>query len=940
MADRRLRAILELQTQGFQRGARDAGAAAESLADQISRTEDVVQNIQDRLDKLGQTDATVEVQAEIDQATRDLEIARDELQRLDGERAKVEVEADSETASKNLDEIEQTAQDLDGTDAEVNVDADTASAERRLDDVQDEAQALDGTTATVKVDGDTSGLEASMDEAEGAAADTGEEIGRTLGGSLMDALRSIPIAGVFAGLAAAGAGAFMLAIRNGLNNELARDMFSARTGLDEATSRRFGRAAGEAYADAWGESIEANLDTARQALQAGIIDEEATTAEIEHVISSLSGISDIFEYDMPTLITGVGNLMKNGLVRDADEAFDLITAASQRVPTEDLVETVEEYSSQWTLAGLSGEDAMGLIVQAMENGARNTDLVADAVKEMGLRIREGTDPAREALQNLGLDVDDIIAGFQAGGDEGRDAMGRVFDALREVRDEGGNVQEIVANLFGGPGEDLGAALFALDMDAVAEALGGVDGAAGAAETALQTMSDNAAMDVERAKRNIELAVDGISAALASAFSDEISGAAEWVERNRGPMMEFLADITNGFFNLGINILEMLGSARRGFRDFQIEVMEILAPILNYMAFIPGMEGLGDVSTDMRLRIAQLTQEALEEEAGNPLFQGWEQPLIDGLERAQQEFNDFVGPEILAGHIHDAVLESTERLDELALAVETLPEGTLTINGETMNAEEAWQTLVDNINESDGSVTINGETVPVEEALDTMLTLINDGEGVLDINGDRTLAEQELLNVQDQIENAYAAMGIGAEDRGAISQRDTILNRIRTSSASMGITAQVNWAAVYNAINAIQAAAGRAGAAVAIGGLATWGRHNGGWVNPGLNDGGWVPGSNPGYDNVLWPVLPGRAGGGMLAQPLTGGEFVVNADSAARWSGALEFINSGGSPAPIVQRVPVPTHLTVVDADGALVGSMRVAAHGEDRAFDRIKGAWA
>lgn len=77
--------------------------------------------------------------------------------------------------------------------------------------------------------------------------------------------------------------------------------------------------------------------------------------------------------------------------------------------------------------------------------------------------------------------------------------------------------------------------------------------------------------------------------------------------------------------------------------------------------------------------------------------------------------------------------------------------------------------------------------------------------------------------------------------------------------------------------------------------------NGGWVkNKGLAAGGWVPGTNPGKgkDNLLWPMLPGRAGGGMLAQPLAGGEYVVNAQAARDWGPALEAINKGGKPAAI------------------------------------------
>ena len=74
------------------------------------------------------------------------------------------------------------------------------------------------------------------------------------------------------------------------------------------------------------------------------------------------------------------------------------------------------------------------------------------------------------------------------------------------------------------------------------------------------------------------------------------------------------------------------------------------------------------------------------------------------------------------------------------------------------------------------------------------------------------------------------------------------------------------------------------------------RADGGWVARGRADGGWVPGAPSSVDTVLWPtVLPGRAGGGSLYQPLAGGEYVVNARSAGANAALLEAINASRGP---------------------------------------------
>ena len=54
----------------------------------------------------------------------------------------------------------------------------------------------------------------------------------------------------------------------------------------------------------------------------------------------------------------------------------------------------------------------------------------------------------------------------------------------------------------------------------------------------------------------------------------------------------------------------------------------------------------------------------------------------------------------------------------------------------------------------------------------------------------------------------------------------------------------------------------------------------------------MPGSDPGYDNILWPL---NRGGRTLAQPLAGGEYVVNSSASAMWGPLLEWINGGGRP---------------------------------------------
>ena len=86
------------------------------------------------------------------------------------------------------------------------------------------------------------------------------------------------------------------------------------------------------------------------------------------------------------------------------------------------------------------------------------------------------------------------------------------------------------------------------------------------------MSDNTSTKIESAKRNIEVAMDGITGALAEAFGDEISGVADWVARNRAPLMQFFLDVINGAIDAG-----------KGFADFSASALESIGQLFAGLA---------------------------------------------------------------------------------------------------------------------------------------------------------------------------------------------------------------------------------------------------------------------------------------------------------------------------------------------------------------------
>lgn len=872
MADRTVRAIFEARVSGARKGMTDfakdvagAGQKVDSLTKDLKtldaakvkpsievKIDEAKKRLSDLTRELGalkSLEASPEVDLKIADAKKKIADVRGEIKGLNAQRIEVKISTSITETQKRIKEITVELGALRTMEVTPVVTAEIKEAQKKLRDAKSELRELNGAKAEMKVTADTEPAKKEIDKLAGDVGDAGdkggEEAGTNIVGGILDALRTIPIAGAVVGIGVAVAGGILLGIKQGLQVEAERDLFSAQTGLDEDTSARFGRAAGEAYANAWGESVAANLDTAKFALQAGIIDSDATDTEIENVIAKLQGLSDLFDYDIASSVRGVGNLMKTGLVKDADQAFDFIVAASQKVSSDDLLDTLTEYSNQFATLGIDGQQAFGLIVQGAAAGARDTDKVADTLKEMGIRIREGTKPASDALKLLGLNSKDMVRAFQKGGPDAAAAIGTVFDALRDLEARGGNTQAVIAGLFGGPGEDLGAALYALDIDTAADALGGLDGAAGAADTALTTMSDNASTKMEEAKRNVEVAMDGIKGALAEAFADDIGNAADWVSKNRAPLMQFFLDVISGAFDVSIAFLTFGADAQDAIAD----VIDGLADLFDSL---PGdqselkssMNGIADGLRDGAKSIRDDFIPALAE--GKAKAEGW------------------AAPEILKARIHDATMEMT---GDLAAFVKKVGEKDLPIriNGDTKNAEEVLAALVDNIDGTDGTVLIEGNKVPAEDALAEILRLIQSGAADVQVGADTSPADISVKEAKGRISLAEAAMTVTAD----LTPAERRLAEFKAKLSKLGI---------------------RVSGVTSVGGV-----HEGGWTGrraPGLHAGGRVPGMDPGYDNVLWPL---NTGGKTLAQPLAGGEFVVNSKDSAFWGPVLEWMNGGGRP---------------------------------------------
>ncbi|WP_336642789.1 phage tail tape measure protein [Microbacterium sp. MMO-113] len=598
----------------------------------------------------------VELDANAKPALESMDRVEEAAKKLVSKDTLLTVDANIERGEKSLDRVQKRLDYLRSVETTMDVKADIARAEASLSKVQRNLDGLKAARATMEVDADTSEAEAAFDGVKDDAGDAGEDAGAAFGDRVIAALATIPVVGAVVGIGAAAAKALVSAFEDGLQIEVGYDRLQALTGVDEATALRLGRAAGEAYANNFGESVESNMDATRLALQFRIIDPTSTTRDAQLVVQSLAGIADVLGEDVQPVATAVTTLLSSGLSKSAQEAFDLIATGARNGVNraDDLLDTLTEYPALFQRLGLSGPEALGLISQGLNAGARNSDLAADALKEFQIRATDASETSAQGFKDLGLDAEEMTAKIAAGGESARDGLETVLTKLRETEDPVLRNAAAVA-LFGTQAEDLGAALFAMDLSSAVAELGTVTGAA---QQMFDTLAGNDASKIEQAQRNIEIAADGIKGALAQAFAEPLGDFADWISQNRGPVLEFFRDMAVGALDFAITASDATGDFVSGPLADMVDGFVSFLKLTNFDPFKDW--------TDLDNLVADLRN-----------FDGVTDDVSTNLEGMKADLTDWTDPLIALGYVNDAALRTADAVSQVGFSAEN---GTALLSG--------------------------------------------------------------------------------------------------------------------------------------------------------------------------------------------------------------------------------------------------------------------
>ena len=309
-----------------------------------------------------------------------------------------------------------------------------------------------------------------------------------------------------------------------------QNLTQASLGLTDEQASAAGKAAGQLYAQMWGESV-ADTNSAVASVMSSISGmRDASSADIQAVTEQAMGMSRAFDVDVSEAARNAGIWINTGLAGSATEAFDVMAAGLQQIPEAlrgEVLDATHEYAQFFSQLGLDGSQAMKLLVDASANGQYGIDKMGDALKELTIRSSDMSTKSVAAYEAAGLSAEDMSARFLAGGDEASGALSDLISGLQGIDDPVAQANAAIA-LFGTPLEDLGTdqiPAFLDSLSGVGDGMGDVSGTAQGVSDKLTEVVD----PVESLKRSLTTAIsEGLEP-----FVEPATKISDWAKENPG-----------------------------------------------------------------------------------------------------------------------------------------------------------------------------------------------------------------------------------------------------------------------------------------------------------------------------------------------------------------------------------------------------------------------
>lgn len=264
-------------------------------------------------------------------------------------------------------------------------------------------------------------------------------------------------------------------------------LLQGQLGTTAEETERLREVAQNVYEGGYGDSIDdciSDLVLLRQNVKESA---DWTDEMTQSTLEQIKTITALFDTNADEVTRTVQVMQSSGLIKNISEGLDLITYGFQNGAnySGEMLDTLREYSPQFVKLGLDGNEAMQYLIQGAESGAFNLDKVGDALKELSIRVVDGSDTTKQGFEAMGMSADEMAQKFAAGGNSAQWAFQETLNGLASIEDP---VQRNIAgvNLFGTMWEDLGETVIL----SLAGVQGGLEDVEGATERAGERMNES------------------------------------------------------------------------------------------------------------------------------------------------------------------------------------------------------------------------------------------------------------------------------------------------------------------------------------------------------------------------------------------------------------------------------------------------------------------
>lgn len=362
---------------------------------------------------------------------------------------RIEISGDSKPLEKDLQRAEKALSDM--GDA-----AKDAAGSKVVDGLKDVADALadigDGAgDAGDGVEDTGKKAESVWKKLEGmadSAADLQNALSETVGKGAATIGKTLAVVGAGVTAAVTATAGVLTNLGNGYNKAV--NQIGSATGATGKELQQLGEIAQNVYSHNFGDSLEDVADGIAVVRQ----NTQLMGDELQQATEAGFALRDTFGYELSESARTASALMKNFGI-DANKAYNIIATGAQKGADQngDLLDTLNEYSTQYAALGLSADQFVNGLIAGAEAGVFSIDKVGDAVKEFNIRAKDGSKSTAGAFATLGMKASTTMQAFAKGGDTAQKAFFEVVKALEAMKDPVEKNQTAVA-LFGTQYEDL------------------------------------------------------------------------------------------------------------------------------------------------------------------------------------------------------------------------------------------------------------------------------------------------------------------------------------------------------------------------------------------------------------------------------------------------------------------------------------------------------